>query len=333
MLTISEPDSWKISSSSGMKYGHYVDWEKIDPVAASRLQKIVSSDHIELKEMARSGFWVSPHTLRAKSYQHIIQCIECTSITEDSERFQELAKKIFDKHGESTYPFPKFMKDGEIPRYCLNKSGLNSVKKILLAVSENFPDVTFCPILPALVSLFLHFSEDEAQCFHSICSVVTYTDPKKRYIDQNFITTHSSCMTFGDLANRYCKGIRKLIASSHQSLFEFYSDWIMWIFADLPFSYAIRVLDVYLIEGYKVLYRVALALLSLYKVSVSSRVADVDDFKQDMKRFVENVSRHSSVDDLLQRAFSIQLPTRDELHYLYHANKEVLIQKNIQHDR
>lgn len=29
----------------------------------------------------------------------------------------------------------------------------------------------------------------------------------------------------------------------------------MWIFADLPFTYAIRVLDVYLLEGYKVLYR------------------------------------------------------------------------------
>lgn len=333
MLTITEPDSWEISSSSGMKYGHYVDWEKIDPEAAGRFQKVLCSDQSELKEMARSGFWVMQHTLQAKSYQHLIHRIECTSSADDSETYRRLAGRMFEEHGRSTHPFPRFMKDGEIPRYCLNKSGLNSVKKILLCVSETFPEMTFCPILPALVSLLLHYSEDEAQCFHSICSLVRYTDPQKRYIDQNFVTTHASCMTFGDLANKYCRGIRKLIASSHQNLFEFYSDWIMWIFDDMPFSYAIRVLDVYLVEGYKVLYRVALALLSLYKVSVSSRVADVEDFKQDMKRFVENVSRHSSVDALLQRAFSIQLPTREELNFLYNANKQALIRRGIEHKR
>lgn len=333
MLTITEPDSWEISSASGMKYGHYVDWEKINPEPAVRFQKVLSSGQSELKEMARSGFWVTQHTLQAKSYQHLIHRIECTPGAQDSETYRCLAASMFQEHGRSTHPFPKFMKDGEIPRYCLNKSGLNSVKKILLCVSENFPDMTFCPNLPALVSLLLHYSEDEAQCFHSICSLIRYTDPQKRYIDQNFVTTHASCMTFGDLAKKYCRGIRKLIASSHQSLFEFYSDWIVWIFADLPFSYAVRVLDVYLVEGYKVLYRVALALLSLYKVSVSSRVAHVEDFKQDMKRFVENVSRHSSVEALLQRAFSIQLPTRTELNFLYNANKQALICKGIKHKR
>ncbi|XP_076871512.1 TBC1 domain family member 24-like [Brachyhypopomus gauderio] len=328
MLTISEPDSWEISSCSGMKYGQYVDWEKTDPDSALRYQNILSSDHAELKEMGRSGFWAKPHTLRAKAYQHIIQCIGQHSSMADQKSYLDLTGQLFGEH-RTTHPFPKFMEYGEIPQYCLNKSGLNSVKKILLCVNQHLPELTFCPILPALVSLLLHYSEDEAQCFHSISSLVSYTDPEKRYIDQTFLTTHASCMTFGDLANKYCRGIRKLIASSHQSLFEFYSDWIMWIFADLPFNYAIRVLDVYLIEGYKVLYRVALALLSLYKVSVSSRLARVDDFRQDMRRFVENISRHSSVDALLQRAFSIQLPTRQELTFLYKANMQALMQNGI----
>ncbi|XP_043097559.1 TBC1 domain family member 24-like isoform X2 [Puntigrus tetrazona] len=329
MMTISEVDNWEISSSSGMKYGQYVDWEKIAPDAAVRYRKILSSDHYVLKAMGRTGFWSMPHTLRAKAYQHIIHSIESTSSTADLDAYQGLVRKLFGELQTSTHPFPKFMEDGEIPRYCLNKAGLNSVKKILICINHHFPDVSFCPILSALVSLLLHFSGDEAQCFHSICSLVSYTDVKKRYIDRTFLTSHASCMTFGDLANKYCKGIRKLIASSHQNLFEFYSDWIMWIFADLPFTYAIRVLDVYLMEGYKVLYRVALALLSFYKVSVASRVAHVDDFRQDMKSFVQNVGRHSTVDALLQRAFDIQLPTRKELTYLFNANKEALLHKDI----
>ncbi|XP_010871286.2 TBC1 domain family member 24 [Esox lucius] len=329
MMTICESDNWEITSCSGMKYGQFVDWEKIDPEAAERHQRILKADHQVLKRMGRSGFWAMPHTLRAKAYYHIIHAIDGTTVKPDRDAYQELSKKIFGEQKISTHPFPEYMEDGVIPRYCLNKAGLNSVKKILLCIGKYFLDINFCPILPALVALLLHFSEDEAECFHSICQLISYNDASKRYIDQTFLTYRASCMTFGDLANRYCRGIRKLIAGSNQSLFDFYSDWIMWIFADLPFTYAIRVLDVYLLEGYKVLYRVALALLSLYKVSVSSRVADVEDFRRDMKSFVENVARHCTAENLLERAFSIQLATRLELNLRFNANKQSLMQKGI----
>lgn len=330
MITISESDNWEICSSSGMKYGQFVDWEKIDPEAAERYQQILKSDHQQLKTMGREGFWAMPHTLRAKAYYHIIHSINSSgSVTPDREVYYEVAKELFGEQKISTHPVPEYMEAGEIPRYCLNKAGLNSVKKILLCLGKYLPDMNFCPILPELVSLILHFSEDEAECFYSVSRLICYNDPNKRYIDQTFLTYRASCMTFGDLANRCCRGIRKLIASSHQNLFEFYSDWIMWIFADLPFTYAIRVLDVYLLEGYKVLYRVALALLSLYKVSVSSRVADVEDFRTDMKRFVQNVARHCTAEKLLETAFKIPMATRRELNLLFNANKDSLMQKGV----
>ncbi|KAL7403463.1 hypothetical protein ABVT39_000879 [Epinephelus coioides] len=330
MMTISESDNWEICSSSGMKYGQFVDWEKIDPEPAKRYQQILKSDHQQLKTMGREGFWAMPHTLRAKAYYHIIHSINSSRcVTPDRDVYNELSKKLFGEQKISNHPVPEYMEAGEIPRYCLNKAGLNSVKKILLCLGQSIPDMNFCPILPELVSLLLHFSEDEAECFHSVSRLICYTDPNKRYIDQTFLTYRASCMTFGDLANRCCRGIRKLIASSHQNLFEFYSDWTMWIFADLPFTYAIRVLDVYLLEGYKVLYRVALALLSLYKVSVSSRVADVEDFRTDMKRFIQNIARHITAEKLLEKAFMIPMATRRELNLLFNANKDSLMQKGV----
>ncbi|KAE8299977.1 TBC1 domain family member 24 [Larimichthys crocea] len=311
MMTISESDDWEICSSSGMKYGQFVDWEKIDPEAAERYQRILKSDHQQLKTMGRGGFWAMPHTLRAKAYYHIIHGINSSgSVYPDRDVYYELAKELFGEQKISTHPVPEYMEAGEIPRYCLNKVGMNSVKKILLCLGKYFPDMNFCPILPELVSLILHFSEDEAECFHSVSRLICYNDANKATSTKTFLTYRASCMTFGDLANRCCKGIRKLIASSHQNLFEFYSDWIMWIFADLPFTYAIRVLDVYLLEGYKVLYRVALALLSLYKVSVSSRVADVEDFRTDMKSFVQSIARHCTAEKLLEKAFKIPMAMR-----------------------
>ncbi|MEQ2200129.1 hypothetical protein XENOCAPTIV_023194 [Xenoophorus captivus] len=329
MITISESDNWEICSSSGMKYGQFVDWEKIDPEPAKKYHQILKSEYQQLKTMGRKGFWAMPHTLRAKAYYHIIHNINSRAVTPERDVYYDLTKKLFGDQKVSNHPVPEYMEDGEIPRYCLNKAGMNSVKKILLCLGNYFADMSYCPILPALVSLLLHFSEDEAECFHSVSRLICYKDPNKRYIDQTFLTYHASCMTFGDLANRCCRGIRKLIASSHQNLFEFYSDWIMWIFADLPFTYAIRVLDVYLLEGFKVLFRVALALLDLYKVSVSSRVADVEDFKTDMKRFVQSVARHCTAEQLLERAFQIPIATRNELNLLFNANKNALMQKGV----
>lgn len=75
MITISESDSWEINSSSGMKYGQFVDWERIDPEAAARYMQIRHSNHQQLKTMGREGFWAMPHTLRAKAYYHIIHGI------------------------------------------------------------------------------------------------------------------------------------------------------------------------------------------------------------------------------------------------------------------
>uniref|UniRef100_A0A3B4VCB3 TBC1 domain family member 24 n=1 Tax=Seriola dumerili TaxID=41447 RepID=A0A3B4VCB3_SERDU len=292
-MTISELGNWEICSSSGMKYGQFVDWEMIDPEAAKRYQQILKSEHQQLKAMGRGGFWAMPHTLRAKAYYHIIHSI-----------------------------------NSRLKRYCLNEAGLNSAKKILLCLGSYFPDMNFCPILPALVSLIIHFSQDEAECFHSVSRLICYNDPNKRYIDQTFLTYRASCMTFGDLANRCCRGIRKLIASSHQNLFEFYSDWIMWIFADLPFTYAIRVLDVYLLEGYKVLYRFAAATYShVIKILISEYLIPNDITIT--SEFVQNVARHCTVEKLLEAAFMIPMATRKELNLLFNANKDSLMQKGV----
>uniref|UniRef100_A0A7N8XM87 TBC1 domain family member 24 n=1 Tax=Mastacembelus armatus TaxID=205130 RepID=A0A7N8XM87_9TELE len=330
-MTISELDNWEVSSSSGMKYGQFVDWEKIDPESFERYQQILKSEHQQLKTMGRKGFWAMTHTLRAKAYHHIIDNISSRVgqyITPDRDVYYELAKNLFGEQKISTHPVPEYMETGEIPRYCLNKAGLNSVKKILLCLGKCFPKMNFCPILPALVSLILHFSQDEAECFHSVSQLICYIDPNKRYIDQTFLTYRASCMTFGDLANRFCRGTRKLIASSHQNLFEFYSDWTMWIFADLPFTYAIRVLDVYLLEGYKVLYRfVAIVFSNVGKTLKSEYVVSQDTIR--LLKISKRRNNTVKTEKLLEGAFTIPMATRRELNLLFNANMESLKLKGV----
>ena len=41
-----------------------------------------------------------------------------------------------------------------------------------------------------------------------------------------------------------------------------FEGWLFWIFSFCPFDVVVRVMDVYLMEGSKVLYRVAIAILT-----------------------------------------------------------------------
>ncbi|KAG6932052.1 TBC1 domain family member 24-like, partial [Chelydra serpentina] len=121
----------------------------------------------------------------------------------------------------------------------------------------------------------------------------------------------------------------RLIASTSENVFEVYSEWLGWIFGDLPFDYAIRVLDVYLLEGQKVLYRIALALLRQHRLSVTSGEMEVTNVKGDLKAFVQNIREHMTADKLLERAFGIRLFSRKEIWLLQMANRKVLAEKGV----
>ncbi len=55
----------------------------------------------------------------------------------------------------------------------------------------------------------------------------------------------------------------------------------------------------------------------------------MEDFRTDMKRFVQNVARHCTAEMLLEKAFMIPMATRRELNLLFNANKDSLMQKGV----
>lgn len=50
-------------------------------------------------------------------------------------------------------------------------------------------------------------------------------------------------------------------------------DWYKWIFVALPFTYCVRIIDCWLVDGQKFLYRIALAMLSRFRQQCSSPVS------------------------------------------------------------
>ncbi|KAM6245274.1 TBC1 domain family member 24-like [Porphyrio hochstetteri] len=331
VVITSEADTWDIDDTSCLGCGQFVDWDRMPDLEqqAHVPRDILSKPPKELKKLAREGYWAASRTLRAQVYHQHIQQVSCRLVTPDALVYRDVASRLFGKPSVSSHPLPEFLEGCSMPTYCLNLEGVTALKKILICIGNLFPDITYSPILPSLVALLLHYSEDEAQCFENISRLIASNAPHTSYIDQSFLAHQASCMTFGDLANKHCPAAHKLIASTSENVFEVYSEWLSWLFHDLPFNYAIRILDVYLLEGQKVLYRIALALLKQYRLSVISAELEGTDIKADLQAFMQNIAEHLTVDKLLERAFGIRLFSRKEIWLLQMANRKALMERGI----
>uniref|UniRef100_A0A8D0EC92 TBC1 domain family member 24 n=1 Tax=Salvator merianae TaxID=96440 RepID=A0A8D0EC92_SALMN len=312
-------------------YNDFVDQKKIPKLNGQQdpQEQLHGKSFKDLKKLAREGHWAQSHALRAQAYQHIFQYIPCRLMTPDASVYRDVACKLFGKQNTSLDPLPEFLTGSVMPEYCLTKEGVTSLKKILICISNLYPDITYCPLLPAVTSLILHYSPDEAQCFENTCRLLYCNAPHTSYIDHTFLSHEASCMTFGDLANKHCPAAHRLIACSSENIFEVYSQWLVWLFDGLPFDYVIRILDVYLLEGQKVLYRIALALLRQYQVSVASEGLEVTDLKGNLQSFVREIREHMTADKLLEKAFGIRLFSRKEIWLLHMANRKALMEKGV----
>ncbi|XP_041062680.1 TBC1 domain family member 24 isoform X2 [Carcharodon carcharias] len=314
---------------SDTQCGQFVDWDKMtdlekdSPVVPSYI------DANLLKQYARQGYWAKSHSLRGKIYEQIIKAVSCRTVTPDAEVYKDIVGKITGKRNVSTLPLPEFVDGSAVPNYCLNAEGIVGVRKIVLCISNQFPDISFCPVLPAIVALLMHYSTDEADCFEKVCRLLACNDRTKHFIDQTFLAYESSCMTFGDLANKYCQGAHKLIVGASEDVLEVYSDWLRWMFGDLPFNYAARVLDIFFVEGFKVLYRVALALLKFFRKIRTRQSEKSANIRTDIQSFIQGIAEYIPVEKLLDKAFSIRLFSRKEIRLLRDANEKALKQKGI----
>lgn len=317
-------------------YGRFVDWNQMGDLASpSGPTKIDCKELKEFKQMARQGHWTKNHKLRAQVYQQLIKAIPCRTVTPDAEVYRDLMGDAATKKPSSTIPLPEIVDGNLVPRYFLKADAIASVHRVISCLAGQFPDISHCPALPAMTALLLHFSADEAQCFEHVSRLLACNEPGRRLMDQTFLAYESSCMTFGDLANKYCQATHKLIVATAQDVMEVYSDWQRWVLGDLPFAHVARVLDVFLVEGYKVLYRVALALLKFYRkqkggaLHAAGQPQDSAGVRGDIQAFVKGIGSSVTPDKLLEKAFSFRLFSRKEITLLQLTNEKSLQQKGI----
>jgi TBC1 domain family member 24 len=161
-------------------------------------------------------------------------------------------------------------------------AGNLATKRVLIAF-EQCIGVDYAPFVPVLTSLLLT-SMSESYAFTAMREMghaVAYYFPSSRI-------EHSAwCSAFGDI-------LRKLHPQTASYLDDrgvLDIDGLSPIFNDffidiIPFEYIQRIMDIYTLEGFKVLYRFGVALLVLYKVESSEQlitISNADEWWHTMK--------------------------------------------------
>ncbi|XP_076453809.1 GTPase-activating protein skywalker-like [Babylonia areolata] len=233
-----------------------------------QLQRLLNSvgepsSRKQLKKLLRSGLWAVQSTVRRAAWLEV--CSHLHKL-EKAFVFVQMEKELFGDVQDEDIPVPVWpqqppQEETMLTEYFLTPLGKNAAHKIVAVIGQLSPDISYCPGLLSLVDVFLHYLDAE-QCFSCVLTLLQSKGPV--YLMQSRVAFEASKRVVKDLAKKYAKSSYVSLVRSCSNVEAVFDNWLGWIYSDLPFNYMVVVMDSYLMEGIKVLYRVVLALLILY---------------------------------------------------------------------
>jgi hypothetical protein len=318
--------------------------EELDQLSQSAYKKL--QENIKLKQFLRSNYWSVRHPIRNYLWKCLLKQTGVSSphktngnSIENKENngktqvycnesdYNQHLNHIFGKSRDIEVGLPDF---ANIPSstqaqqtshqnyYYLNSEGKQAIKRILCVYEYHNPQVTFCPGLVSISSILLHFMKE-----HEVFGALCLMSSTKEHLIESKSSWDATCSVFSRLLKNYSKTSYEIITKyATDPLDTIFSEWYWWIFDCLSFEYIVKIMDCFLYEGQKILYRVSLAIVKLfsreleivtsfeydqklvYTDVIKSQNIKVDRFS--IKKFCESQGALPSIDKLLKVSFSIR---------------------------
>ena len=194
--------------------------------------------------------------------------------------------------------------DEAVPKLYLNSAGVLALKRILWALHKTYDGLTYCPLLPSLVSILLIYLNEE-EAFELCYKLIEHSEDihliKRKEEFNQFIqeivdvTVREEPKLLGQERN-----LRKVIADMIRKLFLGY----------FRISCVLRIAMLYLFEGKSVLARIVAALFS--KMQSGSKGQNRLDYISLLEATKSYTFSLPSCDDILKQAFLIKFPESQE---------------------
>ena len=176
------------------------------------------------------------------------------------EKLQSLPVKedleiVIIKDLDRTFPLCQFFRE----KY---GNGQRKLYKVLSAYSKYNKRVGYVQGMGFITAVFLIYMDEESS-FFMLHSLMKKYKLEGLYIDQ-FPDLKKICFVFLNLQKRYINNIYNLFKKEGIIPTMYLSSWFISIFSrTLEFHVVLRVFDCFFLEGFKVIYRIALALLKM----------------------------------------------------------------------
>jgi len=195
----------------------------------------------------------------------------------------------------------------------LNNSGRRALATVIGALKKYVPSLQFSPLLVSVLALILHFIDEDEQVYLLGIKLATEISDEKslKMVESTKKQFHQNYATLRTLASK------KLKASNPNNIAIKYNAHLYWSLECLPFHYSICILDLYLSEGYKVLFRTSLLILQLFHNQ--TRFGNVGKFTHSLPETCK-LSRQAFV----KKLFAIKL-SRAEIFKIREKNQPLSI--------
>lgn len=275
-----------------------------------------TEDKKQIKAIIRSHYWGLRHEVRKTLWMKL-----CKKKLDGSNIYEDMCMEIFSGAEAIKINLPSFVElTNTTNEYYLNEDGKEKAKKIVCVIGHTNPDITYAPTIYAVTMILLHYIE-ESECYNCVCSVLRSLD---NFIPQTKVAYEVTQLVLKDLCKKFAKPFYSFLFKEDMILETLLKDWVWWILRDLPFSYVVRIFDCLLVEGPKILYRVALALLNLYNKHVvkANRIDKNWTKDQVLTTFIQFLNNIPvPVEKLLNKAFKLRGLSGDDIRRLTLKNE------------
>ncbi|XP_055335073.1 GTPase-activating protein skywalker-like [Paramacrobiotus metropolitanus] len=295
-----------------------------------QLERLLKNSNVNpAKKFIRDANWGPNHIIRAHLWMQLAKRLTSDSDWQHSVQFYRDnlpdAYRKQEGSGQRTIPLPVFCDAAMTNTYHLNDEGRYRCQKVLTMIEANQPAITFAPVLYPVTALLLHFIEDEAQVFACVDALLRPRTVPRRFTGESLHASRSASHTVAELVRRRMKKVYNFILHSIGStpIDDFFDNWLRWIFVDLPFEVVIRIVDCYLYEGMKVLFRSALAILKIFHRN-SGQPASLPNLSASISRYCREWPSHSSSTELLKVGFAFSRLSQEQILLMIRDYEQVI---------
>lgn len=212
--------------------------------------------------------------------------------------YEELRKELM--RGMKIEDFPAIPKFGDESSHDIDSPEKQRAgKRVLLLLSNEHPAVSYCPIIPNLVELFL-WQVEEDETFSLVNGMIEISYTTDWYFKTDAVGFKKSVEGFLVLAREFAP---KIYRKQEQYVTCIAELWFKTFFEGyFSNEQRAKLMDPFLFEGCKILYKIGLSILRFCEVKGVTTAINLRNFENEVKTICEK-----EVDEILRKAWPIKI--------------------------